>query len=70
MGAAKNQGVQPFTNHVGHFGAPWRPSWIFDVLVEGMIVSNKLGLSWDKLGLDFNFLQIWFNSIGWIDLVL
>ena len=27
----------PFPDPVGHFGAPWRPFWIFEVLVEGMI---------------------------------
>ena len=27
---------------IGHFGAPWQPFWIFEVLKEGMIESKNL----------------------------
>ena len=36
-GAPQNLGVDPFPDPVGHFGAPWRPFWIFEVLIEGMV---------------------------------
>ena len=42
MGAPKDLGVDPFPDPVGHFGAPWRPFWIFEVLIEGMIESKNL----------------------------
>ena len=29
--------VDPFPDPVGHFGAPWWPFWIFEVLIEGMV---------------------------------
>ena len=38
----KNLGVITFPDPVGHFGAPWRPLWIFEVLIEGMIESKNL----------------------------
>ena len=41
-GAPQNLGVDPYPVPVGHFGAPWRPFWIFEVLIEGMIESKKL----------------------------
>ena len=41
-GAPQNLGVDPFPDPVGHFGAPWRPFWIFEVLIEGMIKSKNL----------------------------
>ena len=34
-GAPKKHGLHPFLDPVGHFGAPWRPFWIFVVLIEG-----------------------------------
>ena len=39
---ANNLGLDPFPDPVGHFGAPWRPFWIFEVLIEGMMESKKL----------------------------
>ena len=41
-GAPKNPGVDPFPDPVGHFGAPWWPFWIFEVVIEGMIKSKNL----------------------------
>ena len=41
-GSAQNPGVNPFPDPVSHFGAPWRPFWIFEVLIEGMIESKIL----------------------------
>ena len=38
----KNLGVHAVSDPVGHFGAPWRPFWIFEVLEEGMIESKNL----------------------------
>ena len=44
---ANNLGLDAFPDFVGHFGAPWRPFWIFEVLIEGMIESKNLfGKSW------------------------
>ena len=40
MGAPKNPGVDTFSDPVGHFGALWRPFWIFEVPKEGMIESK------------------------------
>ena len=40
--APKSLGVDPFPDPVGHFGAPWQPFWIFEVLIEGMIGSKNL----------------------------
>ena len=37
IGAPKNLGVDTFPDPVGHFGAPWRTLWIFEVLIKGMI---------------------------------
>ena len=34
--APQNLGVDPFPDPVSHFGAPWQPFWIFEVLIEGM----------------------------------
>ena len=42
MGAPQNLGVHPFPDPIGHLGAPWRPFWIFEVLIEGMIESKNL----------------------------
>ena len=39
---ANNLGLDPFPEPVGHFGAPWRPFWIFEVLIEGMMESKNL----------------------------
>ena len=39
---ANNLGLDPFPDPVGHFGAPWRPFWIFEVLKEGMIESKNI----------------------------
>ena len=36
-GAPQKLGVDPFLDPVSHFGAPWRPFWIFEVLIEGMV---------------------------------
>ena len=33
-GAPKNLGVHPFPDPIGHFGAPWQPFQIFEVLRE------------------------------------
>ena len=41
-GAPKNLGVVPFPVPVGHFGAPWRPFWIFEFLIDGIIKSKNL----------------------------
>ena len=46
-GAPKNQGTaqrikNPFPDPVGLFGAPWRPFWIFEVLIDGMIELKNL----------------------------
>ena len=41
-GAPNNLGVDHLQDLVGHFGAPWRPFWIFEVLIEGMIESKNL----------------------------
>ena len=41
-GAPQNLGVDPFPVPVGHFGAPWRPFWIFEVLIEGMVKQRNL----------------------------
>ena len=41
-GVPKNLGVDPFPDPIGHFVAPWRPFWIFEVLKEGMIESKNL----------------------------
>ena len=30
---ANNLGLDPFPDPVGHFGAPWRPLWIFRPLI-------------------------------------
>ena len=38
----KNLGVDTFPDLVGHFGAPWQPFWIFEVLKEGVIKSKNL----------------------------
>ena len=38
----KTVGLHLFPDPVGHFGAPWRPFQIFEVLEEGMIESKKL----------------------------
>ena len=38
----KNLGINTFPDPVSHFGAPWRPFWIFEVLIEGMIESKNL----------------------------
>ena len=37
---ANNLGLDPFPDPVGHFGAPWWPFWIFEVLKEGMMESK------------------------------
>ena len=29
---ANNLGLDPFPDHVGHFGAPWRPFWILQAV--------------------------------------
>ena len=39
-GAPKILAVDSFADPVGHFEAPWRPIWIFEVLIEGMIESK------------------------------
>ena len=39
---ANNLGLDPFPDPVGHFGAPWQPFWIFEVLLEGMMESKNL----------------------------
>ena len=31
-----------FPDPVGHLGAAWRPLWIFEVLIGGMMESKKL----------------------------
>ena len=36
-GAPKSRELGPFPNLVGHFGVPWQPFWIFEVLIEGMV---------------------------------
>ena len=36
-GAPKNLGIDHYTDPGGHFGSPWRPFWIFEVLIEGMM---------------------------------
>ena len=41
-GAPKNLGVDHFPDPGGHFGTPWRPCWIFEVLIEGIIKSKNL----------------------------
>ena len=47
MGVPKNLGEDTFPDLVGYFGAPWRPFWIFEVLIEGMIKSkNSFSKSW------------------------
>ena len=38
MGPPKILGVDHFQDPVGHFEAPWWPFWIFEVLIEGMIL--------------------------------
>ena len=40
MGTPKNLGVYMFPDPVGHFAAPCRPFWIFEVLIEGKIESG------------------------------
>ena len=40
MEAPKILGVDAFQNLVGNFGAPWRPFWIFEVLIKGTIESK------------------------------
>ena len=42
MGVPKNLDVHTFPDPIGHFWAPWRPFWIFEVLVEGIIESKNL----------------------------
>ena len=32
--------VATINDPVSHFGAPWRPFWIFEILIEGMIESK------------------------------
>ena len=39
---ANNLGLDPFPDPIGHFGAPWRPFWIFQDLLEGMMESKNL----------------------------
>ena len=39
---ANNICLHSFPDPVGHFGAPWRPFWIFGVLIEGMMESKNL----------------------------
>ena len=39
---ANNLGLNPFPDPVDHFGAPWRPFLIFEVLIEGMMDSKNL----------------------------
>ena len=41
-GAPNNLGLESFPDPVGHFGAPWRPFWIFQVLIEGVLGSKNL----------------------------
>ena len=38
--APKNLGLDRFPDPVCHFGVLWRPFWIFEVLIEGMIESK------------------------------
>ena len=33
----KHPKIDPFPDPVSHFGAPWWPFWIFEVLMEGII---------------------------------
>ena len=40
--AEPNRGLDPFPDPVGHFGAPWPPFWILEVLIEGMMESKNL----------------------------
>ena len=42
MGTPKNLWVDLFSDPVGHFGAPWKPFWIFEVFTEVMIESKNL----------------------------
>ena len=39
-GGPKNLGIDTFPHPVCHFGAPWQPFWIFEVLAEGSAVSE------------------------------
>ena len=39
---SKTLGVHIFQDPIGHFGAPWWPFLIFEVLKEGMIESKNL----------------------------
>ena len=34
--------LDPFPDPVSHFGAPWRPFWIFQFLIEGVLGSKNL----------------------------
>ena len=48
-GAPKNQGLDPFSDPIDHFGAPWWPFMIFEVLIERMIESKHLfSESWSE----------------------
>ena len=38
----KNLGVDTFPDPIGHFGTPFQPFWIFEVLIEGMIELKNL----------------------------
>ena len=42
MGVPKNLRVVPSPDPIGHFGTPWRPFWIFETVIEGMIESKNL----------------------------
>ena len=41
MGAPKDLQVHHFLDPIGNFGGHWRPFWIFEVLIEGMIESKS-----------------------------
>ena len=49
MGVPNNLGVDPFPDSVCHFGAPWQPFWIFEILIEGLMESKNLfSESWSE----------------------
>ena len=39
--SAKNWKTNPIPDPISHFVAPWRPFWIIEVLIEGMIKSKN-----------------------------